>query len=144
MYFMLNIWIWKSLVRSMCRQTPVFRDIWLKASLPTTIFSIILLGYATGWFLFPCNLVEPRGRWSGSENIVLSNKKIGENPMPRKPKVSFVSIPIWPPRVVYCLWKACLPRGESCLWSSSLGRRKGPTYQFKMEMQMNYRLVNSN
>ena len=31
---------------------------------------------------------ESGGRRSGSENVGLSNENIGENPMPRKPKVS--------------------------------------------------------
>jgi hypothetical protein len=31
---------------------------------------------------------KSRGRRSGSENVGLSNENIGENPMPRKPKVS--------------------------------------------------------
>ncbi|KAJ1254336.1 hypothetical protein BS78_K081800, partial [Paspalum vaginatum] len=31
---------------------------------------------------------ESGGRRSGSENVSLSNENIGENPMPRKPKVS--------------------------------------------------------
>ncbi|PUZ49135.1 hypothetical protein GQ55_7G301600 [Panicum hallii var. hallii] len=31
---------------------------------------------------------ESGGRRSGSENVGLSNENIGENPMPRKPKIS--------------------------------------------------------